>query len=473
MDRTRNTLLVVTTLCLAGALLVYMLIQQQQQALLEEVKENPLWAAHQLERESHDFGILLKELSAHPDDAKLVEKARLRFDILYSRLSVVSYGQLGQIFSSFPETAEEIGKVRQLMDAMDEQLSAQIDADAVTQLRDRARQLTSITGRILLDTLEYSVREKAERREKLGLLVLYLGLLIVLVAIGTMLLVFTLVRQVREVQRAHAETLAVARNLDRSVEQAQQARREQGAFLRAMSLELRSRLDPVRDASQRLLHSPLDEAQHHCVESLQTESGAMLEMLDRILDLSLLESADFMLRDEAFNLKSLLRSLAEEKTPDADARGLSLNLEVSDDAGGTYMGDAIWLKQVLSQLIDNALHFTTQGRIDIRVGAEHRTPETSELLFEVKDTGVGIDYDLQAEIFRPFVTVAPSGVPSGAGLGLAICKRCIERMQGTIGVDSSPGQGARFWFRVPLHRLASQGARTVSGGTANTSPGDA
>lgn len=444
MDRTRNTLLVITALCLAGALLVYALIFDQQQALLNEVKENPLWAAHQLERESHDFRTLLMALGENPADDALAEKTRLRFDVLYSRLSVVSHGLLGDIFSNLPKAGGEVEHVRALLDEIDRQLFSTLDADVMAALNIRARQLTDITGRILLDTLEYTVRVKAERRETLNRLVIYLGLLILLVVIGTTLLVFMLVRQVREVRQAHAETLELARNLDRSAEQARQAGREQSAFLRALCLEIRARIESVAEGQQSA-----------------AASNALLTLLDQVTELSALDSPDYALREQAFNLRSLLDELEQVFRHAALDKGLSLAFEVADGAGGSYMGDADCLKRALTLLIDNAIRFTPRGRVRIRVAAEHATPESSELLFEVEDSGIGIDASTRQDLFGAFGRVGE--VSGGAGLGLVLCRAIIERLQGHLDVDSTPGRGSRFWFRVPLHRLAPQGLAGAGG----------
>ncbi|NVK42010.1 MAG: hypothetical protein HWE39_12265 [Oceanospirillaceae bacterium] len=448
MDKTRNTLLVITALCLAGSLLVYALIFAQQQVLLNEVKENPLWAAHQLERESHDFRTLLMALGENPADEALAEKARLRFDVLYSRLSVVSHGLLGGIFNNLPKAGGEVDHVRALLDEIDRQLFSTLDADVLAALNIRARQLTEITGRILLDTLEYSISVKAERRKTLSRLVIYLGLLILLVVVGTTLLVFMLVRQVREVRQAHAETLELAQNLDRSAEQARQAGREQSAFLRALCLEIRARLESAGEGSGGR-------------QQTEAAANALLTLLDQVTELSALDSPDYELREQAFNLRSLLDELQQVFQRAAFDKGLSLAFEVADGAGGSYMGDADCLKRALTLLIDNAIRYTPRGRVRIRVVAEHTAPETSEMLFEVEDSGIGIDAATRRVLFGAFGQVGEAS--AGAGLGLVLCRAIVARMQGHLDVDSTPGSGSRFWFRVPLHRLTPQGLAGASG----------
>ncbi len=457
MDRTRNTLLVITALCLAGALLVYAMVFAQQQELLEEVKENPLWAAHQLERQSHDFSMLLRDLREEPADKELAEQTRLRFDVLYSRLSVVSYGLLGEVFRKLPRTGDEIDPLRRLLNEIDSRLYSTLDAEVLGELDVLTHQLTDITNRVLLDTLQYHVRSKVERRENLGRLVAYLGLLIALVAIGSMLLVFMLVRQVREVQQAHDEALELARELDRTVDESGRAEREQVAFRQQLCEEVRCYLNAMTQRSTSLLQSPLGGVQYRDAAALEQSTFAMQGLLDQAQELSRLQSEDFRLQDEAFNLRSLLDELKRSFQLRAFEQGLGLRIEMAEEAGGTYMGDAGQLKRALAQLIDNALRHTHSGAIKVGVRAFQHSGDNSELLFEVEDSGPGLGDVDKALIFQAFHPARQDGGPSG-NLSLAICKGIVERMQGTIDANSVPGHGARFWFRIPMHRLAAQGA---------------
>ncbi|GGO88007.1 hypothetical protein GCM10011348_42480 [Marinobacterium nitratireducens] len=463
MDRTRNTLLVITALCLAGALLVYAMVFAQQQELLHEVKENPLWAAHQLERQSYDFSLLLKELGEDPTDKTLAEQARLRFDVLYSRLSVVSHGLLGEVFRNLPRAGGEIDPLRELLHQIDSRLYSTLDAGVLGELDGLTRQLTETTNRILLDTLQYHVRSKVERRENLGRLVVYLGLLIGLVAVGAMLLVFTLVRQVREVRRSHAETLELAQKLDRTIDENARAERQQMAFREQLCEAFGSHLDTMAQRCAGLQQSPLDGAQRRDATVIEQSAEALKSLLDRAQELSRVQSEDFRLRDDVFNLRSLLEDLQRTYQMRAFEKGLSLRVELAEEAGGTYMGDAALLKRVLARLLDNALAHTQSGTIRVGVKAFLQSAESSDLLFEVEDSGPGLDGVDKARIFQAFNPARQEGVTApDANLGLALCKGVVERMQGTIDADSVPGRGARFWFRIPLHRLAAQGP----GGTA-------
>ena len=198
----------------------------------------------------------------------------------------------------------------------------------------------------------------------------------------------------------------------------------------------------------------------------------MAEMLDwsraekvtspaQVTELSALDSPDYALREQAFNLRSLLDELEQVFRHEALDKGLSLAFEVADGAGGSYMGDADCLKRALTLLIDNAIRFTPRGRVRIRVAAEHASPESSELLFEVEDSGIGIDAATRQDLFGAFGRVGE--LSGGAGLGLVLCRAIIERLQGHLDVDSTPGRGSRFWFRVPLHRLAPQGLAGAGG----------
>ena len=165
-----------------------------------------------------------------------------------------------------------------------------------------------------------------------------------------------------------------------------------------------------------------------------------------------IESGKLELEHTSFSISELLEAVRSLMTPQAIERGLDLTLELDESLPPILKGDPTRLRQVLINLVGNGLKFTNRG--GVRVSASHRQEQDGRirLRFEVRDTGIGIPKEKQAELFKPFVQADSSTTRryGGSGLGLAISKRLVEAMGGTLGVDSLPGVGSRFWFEVVL-----------------------
>ncbi|MEN5096725.1 ATP-binding protein [Stenotrophomonas sp. TWI1409] len=228
-----------------------------------------------------------------------------------------------------------------------------------------------------------------------------------------------------------------------------------GEFLATMSHEIRTPLNGILPMLELIARGPLGEDQRQMLATASASSQQLLRIVDDILDYSRLEAQALELEITSFNLRELLDGVVQLMQRAADAKGLSLALQLDPSVRLPVRGDPVRLRQVLSNLLANAIKFTARGQVQLRVQRLGEGAAQHQLRFEIIDTGIGIDEALQARLFQSFsqADASTTRIYGGTGLGLAICKRIIDLMHGQIGVQSTPGQGATFWFEIPLLKV--------------------
>jgi signal transduction histidine kinase/ActR/RegA family two-component response regulator len=252
-----------------------------------------------------------------------------------------------------------------------------------------------------------------------------------------------LFREDRRQLKQRTEELRLARDA------AEAANKAKSVFLANMSHELRTPLNAILGFSQMMGQDPnLSPAQHETIDIINHSGEHLLKLINDVLDIAKIEAGKLQLEVSTFDLHEMVREVADMMQLRAQQKGLQLDVEQSPQIPRYISGDEARLRQILINLVGNAVKFTDQGRVILRLGS--RDNEPSHLLLEVEDTGLGISDADQQLLFQPFTQLAEGTMRGGTGLGLSIVRQFVQLMNGRIEVDSSPGKGTLFRVELPL-----------------------
>ena len=242
--------------------------------------------------------------------------------------------------------------------------------------------------------------------------------------------------------------------------QAESGSRAKSDFLAMMSHEIRTPMNGVAAMAELLLQSPLDNEQRSMASIINRSADGLLTIINDVLDFSKIEAGRLLLEKLDFSLTDVVEDVAQVVAPRAGEKDLEVVVDIAPDLPPRIEGDPSRLRQILLNLVGNAVKFTDSGHVAIEV-----SPDDDHLRFTIADTGPGIAPEIQAKLFSPFIQAneAVARRHGGTGLGLSICRRLIELMGGRIWIESRLGAGSRFIFRIPLGRKEHSEIKPLAG----------
>ena len=419
-----------------------------QYSLGNQKHESLVWTFIQMEREVERVERALSRLHDPADRAARAEIVD-RFDIALSRVEMLELSPLLHM-------GDEGGRMRDMLDSALSKLGAVTPwfdrlTDTVPPADEVAGMLVLLDGTMsrLGTVANFANQMNAQVRHSLtdGYKATFNGLVgAVATLLGTLAIAgIVLARQWRGLSAArHAAQAATA---------------AKSAFLATMSHEIRTPMNGVIGSVSLLAQSPLSADQKRLVETIDSCGTALLALIDDVLDISRIDSGRVELEDRPFDPRALAGSAADILALRARDRGIDLQVHVAPDVPAMLHGDGARLRQVVVNLLSNAVKFTDHGGVALRLEVAGE-----KLRLSVQDTGIGISAQAQATLFDDF-TQADASISrrfGGTGLGLAISRRLVTAMGGTIGVDSSPGQGSLFHVTLPLRPAAPPPAAVVA-----------
>jgi PAS domain S-box-containing protein len=248
------------------------------------------------------------------------------------------------------------------------------------------------------------------------------------------------------VEHARSEELARARDV------AEAASRAKDDFVAMMSHEIRTPMNGVLGLVEVLERTPLDADQGEMLSMIHESAGALLQILDDLLDYSKIEAGRLTIEAEPIDMRELVDNAVGLLAGRAHEKGLKVRVDIAPEVAATLRGDSVRLRQILFNLLGNAIKFTPEGEVDVQVAVVDQSGNAQTLEMTVQDTGIGIAPEVQARLFEPFVQAESSTTRrfGGTGLGLTICRKLIDLMNGTLELHSEPGVGTRMAVRLTM-----------------------
>ncbi len=437
---------------------IYSDISSRYSTLQDGVRENAMWSVYQLDREARTLRETLEDIvERHDYSQEKVNFLALNYNILYSRITTLDDSHFESRFSTDPRVVKLMGEVRRtvygaapLFDDVD--AGKPISAASLGILHYEIGILVRKSGDLLTYTNSTLSSDRADDRSKILYLEKKSLILIGLLVISVVFLILTLRRQLRSVRAAGRSLENMAERVNIAYQAAEDGNRAKSQFMATMGHEIRTPLNAILGMVEILELSPLPPEVASGVKTIHRSGEALLDIINEILDFSKIEHGKLELESRRVDVRMLAESAVEIMRGRAVESGNAVLLDMPSTLSvPCIMSDPTRVRQVILNLMSNALKFTSKGTVTLRM-RESQTGAGNRLRVEIQDTGIGIDRAGTEKLFQPFSQVDASITRKygGTGLGLTICKQIVEKLGGSIGVETALGKGSTFWFEMPV-----------------------
>ncbi|MCB1449506.1 MAG: response regulator [Nitratireductor sp.] len=468
-------LAVLAAVLLGVTAFLYHDLSKRMVSLNSGFKEDTLWAVYQVDRELRRFAHSVDTAAAKPDDTEAFKSLLLRYDIVWSRIDLLTRSGYQRQFESNPDFLDSVTRLSNgikgsapLIDAIAARGSP--DRRELGLLKQRFAELTASAERLLQTSNNSISTERAERREEVVRQSNLTERVVIALVVSVFALLLLLRRQIANTRKVSEETTRIASQLEDALRGAEAGNRAKSSFLATISHEIRTPLNAIIGLSEILLESPkLESEARGDVQSIRRSGEILLDILNEVLDYTSIENNALKIEEREIHLADLLDSCVDLFKANAAKKGISLELVAETGSLNRWiLSDPTRLRQILLNLVGNAVKFTEKGTVSVNVRFEDNGDDLATLSIDVCDTGTGITAEGLGKLFKPFAQVDSSITRKygGTGLGLAIAKGIIEKLDGRIGAESTPGKGSTFWIRVPVRTGQAPGTMIEDAGKA-------
>ena len=441
-----NALVFLSIAFLVVSILIFSELFQRQRLVLSAAEEDALWASYQLDREALKLNNALMLLE-HDINVDKIEEARLRFDILYSRINLIKQGQLGTLFSRIPDSEKLLFEIESELQFMDPLLFDDDDIfsdTAISDLIEQSSLLLKRTENIVFEILSIRSADKVQHRNDSIDLFVTLSTLLAVLTVTIMFIIYMLFKQLKEVRLSYRKSQNMTIELESAVDYAQKALKIKTEFVSTMSHEMRTPMNAIIGFSHLILADDIPAETRSKTKKIQKAANNLLSIINSILDFEKIESGKIYVEKDLYDLDSVLEFVYHINEEEAKRKNLHFTVSRDFSMSSTFMGDPFRLQQILINLVSNAIKFTQTGFVYVKVCLKD-----DKLVFEVADSGIGIQEN--ANVFEAFHQAdnSTSRIYGGTGLGLSISQKLVALMGGSIHYESTLSVGTRFFVSIP------------------------